>query len=243
MEEDRDPELVTRAEAELEQMPGLPAEPSLDVFKEPFRCRNHMAILYLSCEINGSEFDIDGKTPNALPLLQVWKRIDNAFFVPWASTAMLMFSMEVKCTALVYANGPMIVTGGSTLAGVRHSISHFFGFISKAVAQVKKDGNTYACKVREPARLRNIVFTNKASGYCNDIVSLQDHALTHGWSHRLHARQINILTITPFPRTLPSLVCNIIPAGGLVLIPEFSSGCSCAYPIQTSVAFRPAGGD
>jgi len=33
---------------------------------------------------------------------------------------------------------------------------------------------------------------------------------------------------------------NIIPAGGLVLIPESSSGCVCAYPLQTSLALAPA---
>ena len=32
---------------------------------------------------------------------------------------------------------------------------------------------------------------------------------------------------------------NIIPAGGLVLIPESSSGCTCAYPLQTSFAYAP----
>ncbi|MCP4641764.1 MAG: PQQ-binding-like beta-propeller repeat protein [bacterium] len=32
---------------------------------------------------------------------------------------------------------------------------------------------------------------------------------------------------------------NIIPAGGLVLVPEGSSGCTCAYPLQTSFAFMP----
>ncbi len=37
----------------------------------------------------------------------------------------------------------------------------------------------------------------------------------------------------------PGCWINIIPAGGLVLIPEFSSGCTCAYPIQTSVALIP----
>ena len=35
----------------------------------------------------------------------------------------------------------------------------------------------------------------------------------------------------------PGCWTNIIPAGGLVLIPEASSGCSCPYPVQTSMAF------
>jgi len=37
----------------------------------------------------------------------------------------------------------------------------------------------------------------------------------------------------------PGCWINIIPAGGLVLIPEASSGCTCAFPIQTSFAFTP----
>ena len=37
----------------------------------------------------------------------------------------------------------------------------------------------------------------------------------------------------------PGCWVNIIPAGGLLLIPEASSGCTCGYPIQTSLAFRP----
>ena len=38
----------------------------------------------------------------------------------------------------------------------------------------------------------------------------------------------------------PGCFINIIPAGGLVLVPEASSGCTCGYPIQTSMAFAPA---
>ncbi|MDT8300478.1 MAG: PQQ-binding-like beta-propeller repeat protein [Sedimentisphaerales bacterium] len=37
----------------------------------------------------------------------------------------------------------------------------------------------------------------------------------------------------------PGCWINIIPAGGLVLIPESSSGCTCSFPIQTSMAFVP----
>jgi len=37
----------------------------------------------------------------------------------------------------------------------------------------------------------------------------------------------------------PGCWLNIIPAGGLILIPESSSGCTCAYPLQTSFGFIP----
>lgn len=38
----------------------------------------------------------------------------------------------------------------------------------------------------------------------------------------------------------PGCWINIIPAAGLVLAPEGSSGCICSYPIQTSIAFIPS---
>jgi outer membrane protein assembly factor BamB len=39
--------------------------------------------------------------------------------------------------------------------------------------------------------------------------------------------------------TRPGCWISIIPAGGLVLIPETSSGCGCAYAIQTSITLTP----
>ena len=37
----------------------------------------------------------------------------------------------------------------------------------------------------------------------------------------------------------PGCWINMIPAGGLLLIPEASSGCVCDFPIQTSMGFAP----
>ncbi len=37
----------------------------------------------------------------------------------------------------------------------------------------------------------------------------------------------------------PGCWLNIIPAGGIIMIPESSSGCTCAYPVQTSFGFIP----
>ena len=39
--------------------------------------------------------------------------------------------------------------------------------------------------------------------------------------------------------TRPGCWLNIIPAGGLVLIPEASSGCTCGFALQTSMAYIP----
>jgi outer membrane protein assembly factor BamB len=44
----------------------------------------------------------------------------------------------------------------------------------------------------------------------------------------------------PLSHTRPGCWINTIPAGGLILIPEASAGCTCEYPIQTSLALIPA---
>jgi outer membrane protein assembly factor BamB len=41
--------------------------------------------------------------------------------------------------------------------------------------------------------------------------------------------------------TRPGCFINMIPAGGLLLVPEASSGCTCGFPLQTSLAYVPAG--
>lgn len=42
--------------------------------------------------------------------------------------------------------------------------------------------------------------------------------------------------------TRPGCWINMIPAGGLLLIPEASSGCICGFPVQTSLGFVPVTG-
>jgi len=39
--------------------------------------------------------------------------------------------------------------------------------------------------------------------------------------------------------TRPGCWINMIPAGGLLLVPEASSGCTCNFAVQTSLAFLP----
>ncbi|MBT3289302.1 MAG: hypothetical protein HN380_18310, partial [Victivallales bacterium] len=54
----------------------------------------------------------------------------------------------------------------------------------------------------------------------------------------------NLATGKQIPLTLvtrPSCWINTLPAGGLVLIPEGSSGCTCGYSIQTTLALAPVG--
>jgi len=55
-------------------------------------------------------------------------------------------------------------------------------------------------------------------------------------SYSLKSNKINPVNSV----TRPSCWINMVPAEGLLLIPEGSSGCVCNFPIQTSMAFVPA---
>jgi outer membrane protein assembly factor BamB len=43
--------------------------------------------------------------------------------------------------------------------------------------------------------------------------------------------------------TRPGCFINMLPVGGLLLIPEASSGCTCSFPLQTSLAYVPEGAE
>jgi outer membrane protein assembly factor BamB len=51
----------------------------------------------------------------------------------------------------------------------------------------------------------------------------------------LNTKEVKKLT----SETRPGCWINLLPAGGLLLAPEASSGCSCDHPVQTSLALRP----
>ena len=45
--------------------------------------------------------------------------------------------------------------------------------------------------------------------------------------------------VTLFGAIRPGCFINMIPANGILLMPEASSGCTCSFPIRCSVAFKP----
>jgi len=61
--------------------------------------------------------------------------------------------------------------------------------------------------------------------------------------YRSTYQAMNDLQADAGPNTLtgirPGCWINMVPAGGMLLVPEGSSGCTCPFPIQTSVAYYP----
>lgn len=60
-----------------------------------------------------------------------------------------------------------------------------------------------------------------------------------------NARMFDLNSSSGFPInrvSRPGCFINIIPAGGMISIPESSAGCTCPYPLQASFAYVPADG-
>ena len=50
-------------------------------------------------------------------------------------------------------------------------------------------------------------------------------------------------TLMNFTGMRPGCLINIIPAGGVIVQVEASSGCTCYHAIQSTVVFVPAGAE
>ncbi len=94
----------------------------------------------------------------------------------------------------------------------------------------------YAYHLDSGKQLKGWKFDRRGHG-CGNISASQKCMFWRGsnpWMFDLRpgggAQRINNVT-------RPGCFINIIPAGGLVMIPEASSGCTCAYPLQMSLVY------
>lgn len=84
-------------------------------------------------------------------------------------------------------------------------------------------------------------YINRRGGHgCGGLTGSARYLFGRGSNPRLYPTDTT--ETEGIPLTLvsrPGCFLNIIPAGGIVMIPESSSGCTCAYPLQTSLALAP----
>ncbi len=81
----------------------------------------------------------------------------------------------------------------------------------------------------------------RKSGNCGILAT----SASCGFSRYDTARMFDLKTGQSSPLTKvtrPGCWINVLPAGGLILIPEASAGCTCGYSIQTSIALIPRDG-
>jgi outer membrane protein assembly factor BamB len=79
---------------------------------------------------------------------------------------------------------------------------------------------------------------------CGGLSGSAKYMFARGTNPRIYQLTNEAESGTPLTKVnRPGCWINIIPAGGLVMIPESSSGCTCNYPIQSSFVFVPKSSD
>ncbi len=104
-------------------------------------------------------------------------------------------------------------------------------------------GNTvyawpYAYTLDEGKKIEGWTMDRRGHG-CGGISASADNLFWRGgnpWTIAPHSGE-SARRLTQITR--PGCWINIIPAGGLVMIPESSAGCTCGYSIQSSLTFGP----
>jgi outer membrane protein assembly factor BamB len=86
---------------------------------------------------------------------------------------------------------------------------------------------------------KDYVFYRGGHG-CGGFTGSVHYMYGRGSNPRMYPLETETTSGIPLTRvTRPGCWLNMIPAGGLILLPESSSGCTCAYSVQTSLAFAP----
>ena len=95
----------------------------------------------------------------------------------------------------------------------------------------------YECDLRTGVPLPTRTFS---SGHgCGTLSASASAIFLRGGNPQMF--DLNSGTGVPLNRvSRPGCFINIIPAGGIVSLPEASAGCTCSYPLQASFAYVPA---
>jgi len=84
---------------------------------------------------------------------------------------------------------------------------------------------------------KNSFYLDRGGNGCGTISGCNAYLFARGRNPRIYPAGNERTSGEPLTTvTRPGCFINIIPAGGMVLIPESSSGCTCAFSLQTSVA-------
>jgi hypothetical protein len=97
-------------------------------------------------------------------------------------------------------------------------------------------GNGFACKLSTGEPIEGWKW--QKSRYCGTLSTSAACAFSrydNPWMFDLKTGRHTVLTT----EARSGCWINILPAGGLILIPEASAGCTCGHPIQTSLTFVP----
>lgn len=161
-----------------------------------------------------------------------------------------------KCEYMVYlsyANHTLLVTGTD-----RNKTYHMYAFDSGGGTELwqrhdKAKKNHHSGQLQHPAHIRDKIYVNQHVISLREGKSLRSNIAERRGCGTMSASNGSLFyrhyfqgmwdlesdKRSEFQGIRSGCWLGIIPAGGIVLAPETSSGCSCTHAIQTSIAYVP----
>ncbi|HJN19152.1 MAG TPA: PQQ-binding-like beta-propeller repeat protein, partial [Armatimonadota bacterium] len=167
---------------------------------------------------------------------------NSVFYIAYAEQTALVVSSPHVMTYSMYAfdtaNGDLRWAGESGYRPDRNTDNHG-GHMQHPViigGRIYQDPYDYDLKTGQKG---SITITRDGHG-CGSLSAGADFLYGRGGNPRLYDPAAGGKSSAITHTTRPGCMINIVPAGGVLLIPEASSGCSCNFPVQGSLCFAPA---
>ena len=161
---------------------------------------------------------------------------------------------------LSYANGILLASGARTDKTYVYDLKAFKAHNGEQVWEQTginsgKADDSHGYQDKHPMIVRDTVYfkygsfnlhTGDSIGFtfgssnCSDFAASSSHFFgRNGGCASIYSSAAGGTSKKLSPVIRPGCYIDIIPAGGIIMLPAYSSGCTCDYPIQTTIAWQP----
>lgn len=186
------------------------------IFDEPFYIRNHMFSVTIEANVGSAKIKF--------PLLELSKKIKNAFFIPSKTPSMVIFIDNVFCCVIFTYNGNINFVGGYTEIEVKYALMKFMTMLNLAMKELYEN---YRVTIKSII-LQNRVVTTKLCLKKIDTFNLSDYLRELKIPNEYLPKGQDLLKLLPLPKTAPSIRIRLYPSGGIV-----GTGFKALHEIKT----------
>lgn len=227
----------------------------------PTICMSHDAVFFIESRAPDAVSARDGRVP-----LAAFTAGESEYLVKLAGGSgerlwQKQLELDVRHSLyLSYASGMLLASGARTDQNYVYDLAAFKAengalIWSKTRIDSGKANDSHGYQDKHPMIVGNSVYFKYGSfnlhtgdsleftfgsSNCSDFAA----SATHFFGRNEGCASIYSLAYNGVSRKLspvirPGCYISIIPAGGIIMLPAYSSGCTCDYPIQTSIAWQP----
>jgi outer membrane protein assembly factor BamB len=231
------------------------------VIANPTICISHDAIFFIESQAPDAVTSKDGRIPldaftqgTSEHLAKLSKRTGK---LVWRKQHDLAHRHSLY---LSYASGILLASGAHTDRTYVYDVSAFNAengvlIWAKADINSNKANDSHGYQDKHPMIVGNSVYfkygsfnlhTGKSldftfgSSNCSDFAASSTHLFGRNQGcASIYSLANSGATQRLSPMIRPGCYISIIPAGGIIMLPAYSSGCTCDFPIQTTIAWQP----